>query len=81
MTDFFHSNQNDCVVTKGTKVGIATKSDMSDVQYRKFWINKMFSPKERVKTFYGNDGALRWVMRLGNLYMIVADQEIKWLAG
>jgi hypothetical protein len=81
MTNLFDSEQKDCFVTEGTNVGVATKPDMSDVQYGKFWRSKVFGPTERVRTLYGQDGALRWIMRLNNLYLIIADRQVQWLAG
>lgn len=69
-----------CVLNKGAVVGIATKSDMSDVRYDKFWTTKVFTPSERVKTFYAQDGILRWVMRLNNLFLVATDPQIEWLA-
>jgi hypothetical protein len=69
-----------CVVNKGTVVGIATKSDLADMQYGRFWITKVFTRKEQVKTFYNQDGILRWVMRLNNLFLIIPEPQIEWLS-
>jgi hypothetical protein len=80
MTNSFNSDRSDCLIAEGTTVGISTRADMSDVQYGKFWTNKTFGPTERVKTFYGKDGALRWLLRLNNLYLIVIDRQVEWLA-
>lgn len=66
------------VVSKGMTVGIATKSDMSDVRYGKLWMDFFFSWTDHVGDYYGPDGILCWVLRLNNLFLSVRDNQVEW---
>lgn len=63
-------------IPKGRYIGIATTTDLSDMQYGKAWADLQLNTKDRVHSFPHSDGTDRWGFPLHNIFIVISSSIV-----